>query len=391
MEPRHNHRRLLRWTTACLIASAGVLAVTPVHAAPLVVATEEPDAVTPTQLREVRSEFSDVTQGLDQQARDLRALAVGSDDWMSGITGNDPGTGLPWAEVIAQQLSEAQSDVSRMRTESRDIAGVISRALSALRNDNPDLAFRMTQSVAVMVNRLTDDAANSGKNISTTLGSATPMLERVGNTGGLQRFASSLQLQSALMRGLRQTEAAIPSDAFPNALPGDVEPAEITSARRDFRLVTSSLDQQLAGVTYLLASKDVWGQGSQATDPGTGLPWGEVLGQKVEISRSDLQRLDMQSDFIASSLTRAFRSARQDNEGGIRLALRSASRDLQQLLRDAQGTGNNLAMTLNSTRPLLEIVGDQNGLRKIADSLHLQTNLLNQIQLSQQSVNQTLR
>jgi hypothetical protein len=284
---------------------------------------------------------------------------------------------------MAGQLTEAQSDVSRMRTESKGIGEAISNAISALRNGNRTKAFRVTQSVAVLLNRLTDDAASSGRNVTMTLGTAKPLLEKLGNGRGLQRIAASLQVQSALMRDLRQTENAIPSNAFPDVIHGDVEPAEVKRARDDVKRVSSSLENTLTDISYLVNRQNEWSQGSQQVDPGSGQPWAAVLGHRLEASRADLQRLDLQSDTIAASLTRALRSARNDNEGGVRLALRTAVRDLQQLSRDAKGVGSNLTLTLASTRPLLEAVGDTRGLQKIADSLQQMTTLYSRILTAQ--------
>ena len=376
---------------ALVCMTAGSLAGHAGYAYPRMVLTEQQDAmVTAAELRALRQEFSDVTDSVEQQGRELGMLAANDRGWLDGLTGIDPGSGRPWDEVVTRQLSEGREDVRLMQAQSKDIGDLISRALSALRHDDGSSAFRMTQSVAALVNRLTDDAANSGKNITLTLGVAQPILEKVGNGGGLQKIAAAVQLQSSLMRNLRQTENVIPSNAFKDVIPGEVEPAEIKAARQEFRQVTSSLNQQLADLEYLLSGKSDWKHGSEATDPGTGQPWGLILGQKVETSRADVQRLDLQADVIAASLSRAFRSARQENEGGIRLAVRSATQDLQQLTRDAQGAGNNLAMTLTSTRPLLERVGDQAGLQKIARSLQLQSDLLNRLQQSQRRLAESL-
>ncbi len=375
-----------------LLIAAGLQAAPASYAATTAVRAESSDTtITPAQLRAVREEFADVSGALDQQSADLTELVAHSDQWLTGLTGVDPGTGQPWEQVVSGHLTDARNDIRRMQGESKNIADLISQALSSARNGNDSAAFRKAQSVATLVNRLTDDAANSGRNISLTLGTAQPMLEKVGNDGGLGRIAASLGFQSGLMRNLQQTEKVIPSKAFKDVLSGDVEPAEIKAVRQDFRSVASTLNQQLADLSYLLSGKSAWKQGSQDTDPGTGQPWGVILGQMVEVSRNDVQRLDLRADCIAASLSRAFRSAQQDNEGGIRLSLRAAAQDLTQLSADAQGVGNGLTMTLTSTRPLLDAVDDQAGLNKINQSLQLQTDLLNRIQQAQRTVTENLQ
>lgn len=366
---------------AAAIVLGGTMVLTVAITAP---AHAEETDVSVAELREVRAEFADVSQTLTRQGQDLTSLVTTFDQWAAGMSGTDPGTGQPWTDVMADRLAEAQADVSRMRTESKEIGETISNAFSALHNGNQTRAFRVTQSVAVLLNRLTDDAASSGKNITMTLGAARPLLEKVGNGSGLQRIAASLQVQSALMRDLRQTENAIPSNAFPDVIHGEVEPAEVKKARDDVKRVSSSLDRTLTDIAYLVDRQHEWSQGSQAVDPGSGQPWAAVLGHRLEASRADLQRLDLQSDTIAASLTRAFRSARKDNEGGVRLALRTTVRDLQQLSRDAEGVGSNLRLTLASTRPLLGAVGDTRGLQKIADSVQQMTTLYSRIQKAQQ-------
>jgi hypothetical protein len=371
------------------VLGAGFLAVMPAQAAQPI-ALPEPE-VTVADIRTVRDEFADVTETLQLHGPDLESLLTSTDEWLGGVSGNDPGTGQPWVTVISQQLSEGHSDVQRLQAESGDIGQAISRALTALRKDNQAGAFRILRTVAIDLNRLTEDAASAGNNITITLGSAQTLLEKFGNGGGLRRIARSLRLQTGLMRDLRQTEAAVPPSVFPDVIRGDVEPEQIKPARQSFQQVTAALDAQLDTVGHLLANQSTWGQASEEIDPGTGQLWGTVLGTQVEASRADIRRLGLRADGISGSLSRALRSARLDNEGGLTLALRSASRAMQQLRRDAQGSGNNLTMTLTATRPLLEAIGDGGGLRKLADSLRLQGSLLNLIDQSQQEVGNALK